>query len=214
MDAEREAIRAKANARPGWYWPWGHLAVPSLVGLCTIAACARALGPLRWWDGAFAAAVFVLANAVEWRAHRDLLHKRWPPLGVLYDRHTPLHHRVFIAGDMQMRDAREFRMVLLPAFGILAILVASVPPAALLWLFGQKNLGLIYLGVSVGYVVMYEWLHLAYHLPERWLIGPLGIVRRLRRHHETHHDPRLMQSFNFNVTLPLWDHVRGTVAPR
>jgi sterol desaturase/sphingolipid hydroxylase (fatty acid hydroxylase superfamily) len=36
-------------------------------------------------------------------------------------------------------------------------------------------------------------------------------VRILRRHHAIHHDPRLMQRYNFNVTVPLWDWVRGTI---
>ena len=34
----------------------------------------------------------------------------------------------------------------------------------------------------------------------------------LRRHHALHHDPKLMQKWNFNVSLPLWDLVRGTIA--
>jgi sterol desaturase/sphingolipid hydroxylase (fatty acid hydroxylase superfamily) len=36
-------------------------------------------------------------------------------------------------------------------------------------------------------------------------------VRALRRHHAVHHDPELMQRWNFNVTVPLWDLVRGTI---
>ena len=38
-----------------------------------------------------------------------------------------------------------------------------------------------------------------------------AIIRRLRRHHAIHHAPFLMQRFNFNVTVPLWDVVRRTV---
>ena len=29
-----------------------------------------------------------------------------------------------------------------------------------------------------------------------------------------HHDPKLMQRWNMNVTVPLWDWVRGTVADK
>ena len=60
------------------------------------------------------------------------------------------------------------------------------------------------------YVVSYEWMHLAWHLPEDTFIGSLGLVRGLRQHHAVHHDPRLMQKWNFNVTVPLWDLVRRT----
>ena len=63
----------------------------------------------------------------------------------------------------------------------------------------------------VLYVLTYEWLHLAYHLPADGAVGRLRATRWLRRHHQRHHHPPLMQRWNFNVTLPLWDHVRGTV---
>ena len=61
------------------------------------------------------------------------------------------------------------------------------------------------------YVVSYEWLHLSFHLPATHFIARLGVVKKLKRHHATHHDPRLMQKWNFNVTVPLWDWVRGTI---
>ena len=63
---------------------------------------------------------------------------------------------------------------------------------------------------DAGYVVVYEWLLLSYHLPADSFIGSLALIRFLRTTHAIHHDPRLMQRFNFNVTLPLWDLVRGT----
>ena len=103
----REQLRRAASSRPGFYSPWLHLAAPSLSGLAIVVACALALRDLRAVDGAFALFVLVLSNAVEWHTHRDLLHKRFGPLGVLYDRHTPLHHRVFVAGEMAMRDTSE-----------------------------------------------------------------------------------------------------------
>lgn len=210
----REQLRRKAAARPGFYSPWLHLAAPSLSGLAVVIACAAALRDLRGIDWAFALFVLVLSNAVEWHTHRDLLHKRFGPLGVLYDRHTPLHHRVFVAGEMAMRDTSEFRLVLLPAYGIAALLVVTAPPAALLWWLGQHNFAALYLLVTTAYTVLYEWLHLSYHLPDAALVGPLRVLRALRRHHEAHHDPRLMQQWNFNVTVPLWDLVRGTIARR
>ena len=62
----------------------------------------------------------------------------------------------------------------------------------------------------MAYVLSYEWLHLAYHLPPDSFVGRLPPIRFLRRHHATHHDPRLMMRWNFNITIPLWDLVRGT----
>ena len=77
--------------------------------------------------------------------------------------------------------------------------------------FRLKNMALLFLSTCVFYTLSYEWLHLAYHLPADSFIGRRWLVRVLRRQHATHHAPELMQRWNFNVTLPLWDVLRGTL---
>ncbi|HUE39224.1 MAG TPA: hypothetical protein VMR29_06945, partial [Candidatus Binatia bacterium] len=57
----------------------------------------------------------------------------------------------------------------------------------------------------------YELSHLSYHLPPTSFVGRRWLVRVLRQHHARHHDPRLMQRWNFNVTIPFWDWVQGTI---
>ncbi len=208
-----ERDRLRREALPGWYSPWAHLAFPSLFGLGVAAAALWQVRDLRPGQLGFFLFVLVLSNATEWRVHRDLLHKRFPPLGVLYDRHTPEHHLIFVRGDMALCEPREFRLVLIPAYGIVAIFFVSAPPAALLWSFGQINLAALYLAATMLYVVSYELMHLTWHLPADSRIGSLRLVRILREHHAVHHDPRLMQRWNFNVTVPLWDLVRRTYLP-
>jgi hypothetical protein len=189
-----------------------HLACPSLIGLGSIVAACVWIRDLRAWQLLTVPVVFLLSNMTEWRAHRDLLHRRTWPLQVLYDRHTPEHHRIFVTDDMAMRSVREFRLVLIPAYGLLAMLVGALPLAALLAFgFHQRNLAALFMATAMGYAVSYEWLHLAYHLPTTNPIARLGFVARLRRHHAIHHDPALMQRWNFNVTFPVWDWIRGTI---
>ena len=208
---ERERLRREALAKtPRWYVPWLHVTLPAAFGIAVAVAALSRVHDLRAWQAGFFAFVLLLSNATEWRVHRDLLHKRFRPLAELYDRHTPQHHMIFVTEDMALRSPREFRLVLIPAWGIVALLPVTAPPAALLWSFGQTNLAALYLAATMLYVVSYELLHLAWHLPDDSLIGSLAIVRALRRHHAVHHDPRLMQRWNFNVTVPLWDLVRRT----
>jgi hypothetical protein len=210
----REAFRAECvRAIPDWYSPWAHLAFPSLVGIGVIVAAALWVENLRLWELTAVPIVYVAANAFEWRAHRYVLHRRLRFLELLYDRHTPVHHRIYITDDMAMRSPREFRLVLIPAYGILMILLLNSPLTLALALLGQANLAALFVATSTGYVVSYEWLHLAYHLPAQSFIGRLRLVARLRRHHATHHWPDRMQHWNFNVTVPLWDWVRGTTYP-
>lgn len=220
---KRDAVRRDWLAQVRWYNPWLHLGVTSVFGLAAIAAAITQIHSLKWWQVLFGVSLFVLANAAEWRIHKSLLHQRVKGATLLYDRHTPLHHMVFVTDDMSLRNTGEFRLVLLPAFAIVALFFGLAPITAAIW-FGwpvpvtsvidQHNLAAVFTVVTMGYVVSYEWLHLSYHLPPDSFVGRLPGMGVLRRHHSLHHDPRLMQKWNFNVSLPLWDLVRRTYVRR
>jgi hypothetical protein len=205
-EAFRKATLDRISPR---YSPVLHVGAPALVGTALIACAIACIHHVKWWELLLVPFVYVLSNAVEHRAHRLALHRRAPGLEVLYDRHTPIHHRIFVARDMAIRDRREMALVLLPWFGIVAIFAMTAPITIALWFF-ERNLACLFVVTTMFYVLSYEWLHLSYHLPPTTFIGRLGLVRVLRRHHATHHHPPLMQKWNFNVTVPLWDWVRGT----
>jgi hypothetical protein len=208
----REEVRASALAEiPGWYSPLAHLALPALFGIAVISYCIHTIHHLRLLELITVPLAFLLANALEWRAHKELLHHRTRFAEVLYDRHTPIHHRIYTTENMAMRDRREFRLVLLPAFGIGAILFTLLPLVAALLAMQLPNVAALLMVTSTAYVLLYEWLHLCYHLPQGHVLARGRIILRLRRHHATHHDPRLMQRYNMNVTIPIWDFVQGTV---
>jgi hypothetical protein len=212
----RDQIRADWLAESGFYNPWLHIGITTGFGGTIMVIAASLLHDVKWWEILFGVGLFVVSNAAEWRIHRDLLHKRFKLLPVLYDQHTPRHHMVFVTDDMSIRSTREFQLVLIPPYGIVAAFAGLVPAMVLIWtgtfgLFPERhNLAAVFAIVTMGYIVSYEWLHLSYHLPEDSFVGGLWIVRVLRQHHAIHHDPRLMQKWNFNVSLPLWDLVRRT----
>jgi len=209
---QRKTAREKALAEiPEWYSPLGHLFFPSAIGLACIAIAIFQLHEVKPLEWLVLPIAYVISNMTEWRAHKHLLHHRTPPLQVLYDRHTPQHHMIFVTDDMSMRSRREFRLVLIPFYGVLAILAVTLPIALGLRLLGQRNSGLLFVIETTFYVLTYEWLHLAYHMPPTTLVGRIPGLATLRRHHATHHDPELMQKWNFNVTVPLWDLVQGTI---
>jgi hypothetical protein len=208
----RELLRARMLAAiPSWYSPTAHMLVPSLLAVTLVTlAVVFFVHDLRVWQFSAIPLLFVMSNAVEWRAHKHVLHRRTPGLEPLYDRHTPIHHRLYITNDMAVRDRREFRIVLLPAFAILVIAATQIPIVAALALIAGRNFAVLAFATSMGYVLLYEWLHLSYHLPADSFIGRRKIIQILRRHHATHHSPDLMQKWNMNVSIPLWDWVRGT----
>jgi hypothetical protein len=210
--AGRIALKRKVLAElPRWYSPLMHFAFPAIIGTGVVVACCLALRNVTLLELLTIPITFVVSNAIEWRAHKHALHKRHPVMPVLFERHTPMHHRLFVEEAMAINDWRELSMVLLPSFGVLAILSLQLPLVGLGFLFGLRNVALLFMATSMGYVLLYEWLHLAYHLPDDSFIGRRALIRRLRQHHARHHNPKLMQRWNMNVTLPLFDWVFGTI---
>ncbi|MGH7330909.1 MAG: sterol desaturase family protein, partial [Polyangiaceae bacterium] len=182
----RNKVREKANAEiPSWYSPLLHLLFPSTVGIACIVLAATQLHSVAPLELLLVPLVYLISNAAEWRAHKHLLHKRTPPLQVLYDRHTPQHHMIFVTHDMSIRARREWRLVLIPFYGVLTILAVTVPGAIALALSGQRNLGALFVMTTTFYVLSYEWLHLAYHMPPDSFVGKIPGIATLRRHHAT-----------------------------
>ncbi len=213
-DERRERVRAAALAEiPRWYNPWAHLGATLSIGLVVLAISIWRLHAPSALEWLVVPAVFLLANGFEWRVHKHVLHRRRWPVQIIYDRHTPMHHMVYVEQDMQVRSWQELRLVLMPALGILAIVLLTAPFAAgVAWLW-SANAGWLLLVTASLYMVSYEVFHLAYHLPAHSFIGRTRLIQVLRAHHARHHEPRLMQKYNFNVTIPLFDWILGTVAP-
>ena len=208
--ARAAAARARfLNELPAGYAPLRHLLIPNIYGGIVIATCLAMLGEPSLAQWSVLPTVLLVGQGVEWRFHRDLLHRRVPPLQYLYDAHHVSHHTLYVRGAMAIRELRELRAVLFPwwAIGVLTLLMAPLA-LTLAALFG-RDAGLLLMVATHGYMVVYEWLHTAYHLPTR---HPLHrAVAWLAAHHELHHDPALMTRANFGVTTPLWDLLRGTL---
>lgn len=213
-EERRNAIRKRSlDAIPWWYSPYGHLASTTGIGLVVLATSITRLHGVRWTDLLVVPGVVLLANFYEWLVHRNVLHKRFWPFEVIYDKHTPMHHMVYVENDMALRDVKEFRLVLIPAAGVLGIVLATAPIAFALAHLWSNVAGWLFLLTASLFMVSYEILHLCYHAPKESFVGRRRAIAALRAHHARHHDPRLMQRYNFNVTIPLFDWIMGTMAP-
>jgi sterol desaturase/sphingolipid hydroxylase (fatty acid hydroxylase superfamily) len=208
---------------PRWYRGEVHFVLLNLLGGAILYLVARGLplalalapGPLTWRTWVTVPLAFVFANYFEWRIHRGPLHRPgWPR--ILYKRHTLLHHAWFHTETMAVCSHREMKFVLFPLPALFGAALVALPPALLCgWLVGAEAGRVFYL-VAISYYLLYEWLHLAYHLPAHTWLGRNPLIRWMRQHHARHHDPKLMVHRNFNVTFPLWDALLGTLdrAPR
>ncbi|HEX4446780.1 MAG TPA: sterol desaturase family protein [Polyangiaceae bacterium] len=214
FQASRDRTRARALAgRPRFYSPYLHLLGTTGIGLVTLAVAGFSIHHLRGVELGIVPALLLISNAVEWYAHKTMLHRRRWPVEVLYDRHTPQHHVIYQYDSMAIRSVDEFRLVLIPAVGVAAVVVAAAPLAYAASRLLTPNCGWLSLSTSALYMVTYELSHLSYHLPEDSFVGRRPLIRALREHHRRHHHTALMQRWNFNVTLPLFDWIFRTSVP-
>jgi hypothetical protein len=201
-----DVIRAKARAEVGPRYSGAlHFAFTNCVGIATIIAAALQLDHPRW-SLLVVPLTFAYANLIEYFGHKGPMHNPVRLLRLVYQRHTLLHHAFFTEEAMEVASTRDFKMVLFPPvlivffFGLFAVPVALLLRA----LFGT-NAAALFVITAMSYFLLYEWLHLAYHLGDR-----LPLTRALRRHHAAHHNPRAMSSHNFNITFPICDAIFRT----
>jgi hypothetical protein len=209
---ERFREEYRAAEIPAGYDGRGHLAFTFGVGSLALVACLlmlRDVKPLEWLAVPLA---LVYANLAEYLGHRFPMHHPWRGLGLVYKRHARQHHRFFNHDSMPLGGRRDLRAVLFPPLLVVFFFGLFATPAwfLLAWLV-SRNVAWLFLASGVFYYVHYEFLHLAYHLPEGHPIARLGLVRRLRWLHQAHHDPSRMAHSNFNITWPMCDWLFGTL---
>jgi hypothetical protein len=209
--AAERFVRAE-HLDPG-YSPWRHIGL-TLTIACVIATLgvwlAAGAHPLDWL---LMPVFWVFANFIEWAVHRYPMHRPMTPR-ILYVNHTKLHHMAFTDQKMTIGPARELGLIMMPWYTMIGLFaVASPVMLAAAGLRGRGLAGVFLLG-AVAYFLGYELLHALYHVPDAKLnrigIGRLGVFRAMQRHHRHHHILRRMTFVNFNVTVPLMDHLLGT----
>ena len=205
----REEYRARKIGRA--YLGQAHLAFTSAVSLAVIAWAAARVRGLVPLELLAVPCVFLLANAAEYFAHRGPMHHRRRGLDALFQRHTLEHHRFFTHHAMSYESWRDVKMVLFPPVLVFFFLgVLATPIAAAVFVLATPNCGWLTVMTMMGYFLLYEWLHFAYHMDARSWVGRIPFVARLRAHHATHHDPGRMGRWNLNITFPICDLAFGT----
>lgn len=213
MPPDVEAFRVEFRAKEigPRYSGWLHFAFTSTVALGVVAFAASRVRSPSLGEWLVVPAAFFIANFAEYFGHKGPMHRPQRGVRLLYERHTLQHHRFFTHEAMAYASSRDFKMVLFPPVMILFFLGAIATPIAVaLFVVVSANAGWLFVAMGVGYFLLYEWLHFAYHLDERTWVGRRALVRVLRRHHTAHHDKALMGRFNFNITFPIADALLGT----
>lgn len=159
------------------------------------------------------------ASLMEYLLHRHIMHKPVKGFEYPFDAHTRTHHHIFKADEtyhlINPKDKKTIPMAWWNGPALIAI--GAIPPFVLSIVFGDWRILIVATIICSAYYGTYEYIHWCMHLPlprrrlieRRWLTGPL--FKKLNGHHLLHH--RYMGT-NFNVVLPLWDLLTGTLILR
>lgn len=217
LEAENPSLnaayrRSYREARiPRWYRGRVHVALTALCVLGPAGYSLSTLSEVTSVEWLTVPAMWVVGSLYVWAFHKHVLHRPVPGLRSAYVIHTLQHHRFFTFEHNEPDGTRDFHIMLFPpAFGPG---LAAVSLALGRYAIGplNPNVGALFTAMAVGYYGLYELVHFASHLPADSAVLRLPWLRRLRQHHRLHHDPRLMGKHNFNVVLPLFDWLFGTL---
>ncbi len=195
---------------PSWYHPLPHMVIPSILGIAIISICIYLISNLQWMSLLCIPPTIFILFGFEWLVHKYVLHERQPLLGQIYELHERSHHIIYTHEKMAINSWRELYYVLMPPYAILLVFGLIAPLAFGIGMIFSFNVACLIIITSMLFFLTYEWLHFSYHLPVTTFLGRNSLIRRLRRVHRAHHNPKMMKKYNFNVTVPVMDFVLGT----
>jgi len=217
--SERSPRLDKLAKIPEQYSVILHIAatVGVLVGFSLFLLLLLPAEPIPWHAWLAAPSMVILGNFVEYALHRWPMHRRKKRTDAFFKAHTLQHHKFYTSSTMEMVKPEELYYTL-PSPQIIAASTTLL----------SGTLGLLYLvfgvqiavigAISLGaYGVFSEVIHVMFHFPKSWMHYPVLRSRAFQwmlRHHQLHHNPKVMTKWNFNIGLPLWDTMLGTLAPK
>jgi sterol desaturase/sphingolipid hydroxylase (fatty acid hydroxylase superfamily) len=117
---------------------------------------------------------------------------------------------------MDYQGIRDWRVVLFPVYLIFAFLIGLILPGAyVLTELVSLNAAYLYAAGGISGYLFYEIMHFSYHIPRGHWAEKIFLVipgwKALRHLHVLHHKREKMGEANFNITLPIFDLLLGTL---
>lgn len=150
-------------------------------------------------------------NIGEYGVHKYLGHYKTKFAKLFYDRHTGDHHHFFTAEFMPYEEARDFRVILFPAWLIVLFSGFIILPTFFIIKHWDVAIAAAFSSALLLSYLLYETLHACEHLPDEHFISRLPWIKQMRALHQEHHIPSNMTKYNFNIVFPLTDYLLGTL---
>lgn len=205
----RHDIKASYNG-------WLHMLSVLAVGLAVIIFSFSQLASVSVFEILVFPVTLLVVNFAEYYAHRWLGHRKTRYGKLFYSRHTGDHHSFFLEHAMDYQGIRDWRVVLFPVYLIFAFLFGLILPGAyVLTEFVSLNAAYLYAAGGISGYLFYEIMHFSYHIPRGHWAEKIFLVipgwKALRHLHVLHHKREKMGEANFNITLPIFDLLLGTL---
>ncbi len=196
----------------GWYNGYFHIVLIYAMGAAVMYVYISHIHNVSWLEWLTVPLTFIFTNMFEWAVHRFVMHRpvNIKGLRAVYERHTLNHHQFFSDHEMRFRDDKDWRVTVFPPYALVMFTLMSIPCAAILGLVFSPNVGWLFMCVTTGMYLIYEFMHFCCHVDEGWFVKHFPFVNTLRRHHTAHHNARLMMEVNMNLTFPIADWLFGT----
>ena len=205
----RHDIKASYNG-------WLHMLSVLAVGLAVIIFSFSQLASVSVFEILVFPMTLLVVNFAEYYAHRWLGHRKTRYGKLFYSRHTGDHHSFFLEHAMDYQGIRDWRVVLFPVYLIFAFLFGLILPGAyVLTELVSLNAAYLYAAGGISGYLFYEIMHFSYHIPRGHWAEKIFLVipgwKALRHLHVLHHKREKMGEANFNITLPIFDLLLGTL---
>lgn len=200
----RAGIGRRYNARlhGGFVLAFGALVLGLLIGR---------IEDVSGWQWLAIPVGVVVFNWGEYTVHRHMGHRKHRLSALFYKRHTGDHHSFFVESKMRFEQARDWRVILFPAWLIVLYSAIGIASAYLILVQFDRNAAALFSATLLAGYLSYEIFHACEHLPGDHWLAKLPWIRHMRRLHRLHHRTDLMQSRNFNIVFPLMDWLHGTL---
>lgn len=155
--------------------------------------------------------ILILGNLVVFLIHKFILHQTHPLFKFAYKIHTIYHHQFFTDKNLVYDGPKDFYILFFPTWVVMGHIILMYGLIYQTPLFNNApDIAHLTFSFSNLYFLLYEILHYISHLPENSPLLKFPFFRIMRKHHLNHHNPKLMNSKNFNIVFPLFDFLFGT----
>lgn len=205
----RERIRS--SRIPKWYWGPGHILFNGTLLFGSIFYYINKVQNPSFWEASPLFIVLLVGNLAVFLIHKFPLHGRYWWNSYAFSNHTKTHHVFYRENSVTWKNKRDWFTMFFPPEVVLGFILVYHPFFYFLLkpIIGVNGAS-FYLMASSAYFILYEIVHYTSHLPsEHWALKIPGLMY-MRRHHQLHHDPRLMGNYNFCIVYPLFDILFGT----